>query len=86
MPSFMTAPKLSQKVAYSSGAFLAFFSSSPSTRLTRPERIFATTGLFCSISRLMLSGMSSESTMPRMKRSQAGSRSSQSSVMNTRLT
>ena len=73
-------------MAYSSGAFSAFFFSSPSTRLVRPARIFASTGLCCSISRLMLSGRSSLSTTPFRKRSQAGTRSLASSVMKTRRT
>ena len=40
----------------------------------------------CSSSRLTFSGRSSESITPRTKRSQVGSSSLSSSVMNTRLT
>ena len=51
-------------------------------KLSRRE----STGLFCNISRLTLSGKSSLSTMPRRKRRYPGSNSGQSSVMKTRRT
>ena len=68
-----------------SASFSARFSSSPMTRPVSALRICTTCGLFCSISREMLSGRSSLSTTPRMKRRYEGS-SSAPSVMKTRRT
>ena len=54
--------------------------------LTRFLRMTLRILLCCSISREMLRGRSSESTMPRIKLRYSGIRSSQLSMMNTRLT
>ena len=85
MPSLITGPKASQIFAKLSGCLSASDSSSLITRPVTALRICTSCGLFCSISREMLSGRSSLSITPRMKRKQAGS-SSASSVMNTRRT
>ena len=45
-----------------------FLPVSPGTRFVTPCLIFASIGLFCSISRLTLSGRSAESTTPLTKR------------------
>ncbi len=85
MPSLITAPKASQILLKFSGSFSLSCSSSEMTRVATAFLICASCGLFCSISREMLSGRSSLSITPRMKRRWAGSRSA-SSVMNTRRT
>ena len=85
-PSFNTAPKESQNVAYSSGDFSAFLPSSVKIRLIKAFRILPRAGLSCNISRLILSGKSSESTTPFTKRKYAGNRPSQLSVMKIFLT
>ena len=68
------------------GSVSARFFRYSSARFTTPWRILVSTGLCCSISRLMLSGKSSESTRPFRKRSHCGNSSSQWSVMKTRFT
>ena len=64
----MTGPKASQIFAKFSGSLSPSVSSSLTTRVVTALRICASCGLFCSISREMLSGRSSLSTTPRMKR------------------
>ena len=68
MPSLMTLPNASQILLKAAASLPARLSSSPITRPVTALRIAATCGLFCSISREMLSGRSSLSMTPRTKR------------------
>jgi hypothetical protein len=64
----MTLPNASQTLLKVAASLAARLSSSEMTRPVTALRICATCGLFCSISREMLSGRSSLSTTPRTNR------------------